>query len=188
VGLTYGLIARIDPDGNVTETFAGNRQHAQGQIAPYIYMRKVELPCVTVTIRRRCIDEVGLFDETMRATEDRDLWLRIAQKYEVGFIPRVIAYYRSSPGSATTDPTRMLNSQLHYIRKNYGSPGCGPRQRQAALARVYKQQAETLKNLNRPRQAWLSSLRALVLYPFDMDNLRTAASLLLNWARGPRRT
>ncbi len=189
LGLTYGLISWIDAEGHITGTYAGNSpKHAEGLIAPHIYTRMVELPCVTVTLRRKCLDDVGLFDETMHATEDRDLWLRIAQRYEIGFIPKVIALYRVSPGSATTDPTRMLNSQLHYIRKHYGSPGCGLRARQAALARVYKQRAEALKLCNRSREALLSSLRSVLLYPLHMGNFRTAGSLLLNWVRSPRRT
>ncbi|HEX3969663.1 MAG TPA: glycosyltransferase family A protein [Edaphobacter sp.] len=182
-GLAYGLVTHIDQEGRLGGTFEGNRRNAEGHIAPYIYMRKVELPCPTVTFRRRCIDEVGIFDETMRATEDRDLWLRIALRYEVEFVPKVLAYYRVSPNSMSTDSQRMLKAQLHFIRKHYGSEGCGMRSRQIAWARVYKQQAETLKRRNRPWDALVSSLRAVALYPLDMDNPRTAGSLFLNWIR-----
>jgi glycosyltransferase involved in cell wall biosynthesis len=183
VGLAYGLVTHIDQEGRLGGTFAGNRRNAEGRIAPYIYMRKVELPCPTVTFRRQCIDEVGSFDEAMRATEDRDLWLRIALRYEVAFVPKVLAYYRQSPNSMSADSQRMLNAQLHFIRKHYGSAGCGLRSRQIAWARVYKQQAETLKRRNRPWDAMISSLQAVALYPLDMDNPRTAVSLLLNWIR-----
>jgi hypothetical protein len=124
----------------------------------------------------------------MRATEDRDLWLRIALRYEVAFVPKVLAYYRMSPNSASADPRQMLKGQLQFIRKHYGSEGCGLRSRQIAWARVYKQQAEGLKSQNRPWGALMSSLRAVALYPLDMDNLRTAASLLLNWIRSLARS
>lgn len=182
-GIAYGLVTHIDQEGRLGGTFEGNRRNAEGHIAPYIYMRKVELPCPTVTFRRRCVDEVGMFDETMRATEDRDLWLRIALRYEVAFIPKVVAYYRVSPHSMSADSQRMLKAQMHFIRKHYGSEGCGVRSRQIAWARVYKQQAETLKRRNRPWDALISSLRAVALYPLDMDNPRTAGSLLFNWIR-----
>jgi glycosyltransferase involved in cell wall biosynthesis len=182
-GLAYGLITRIDPEGRLGGTFKGNLRFAEGRVASHIYMRKIELPCPTITFRRRCIDEVGMFDEAMRATEDRDLWLRIALRYEVAFVPKVIAYYRMSPNSMSTDPQRMLQAQLQFIRKHYGSEGCGLRARQIAWARVYKQQAEDLKRRNRPWDALMSSLRAVALYPLDMDNPRTTGSLLLNWIR-----
>jgi glycosyltransferase involved in cell wall biosynthesis len=181
VGLAYGLVTGIDPEGRLMQTFEGNRRKAKGNIARQIYMRKVELPCPTMTFRRQCIDEVGVFDETMRATEDRDLWLRIALRYEVAFIPKVIAYYRLSPNSMSTDPQRMLQAQLQFINKNYGSKGCGLLSRQIAWARAYKQRAEAFHRQNQPWAALTSSLRALLIYPLDMDNFRTTGSLLINW-------
>ncbi len=181
VGLVYGLITDIDQENRPGITWGGNLSDADGHIAPQIYMRKVELPCPTITFRRKCVDEVGFFDETMRATEDRDLWLRIALRYEVGFVPKVLAYYRLSPNSMSADPQRMLQAQLKFIRKHYGSEGCGLRPRQIALARSYKQRAEALKVQSQPWAALMSALQAVALYPFDMDNPRTAGSLLFNW-------
>jgi glycosyltransferase involved in cell wall biosynthesis len=183
VGLSYGLIERIGPDGAVFDTFAGNPKYAEGMIAPYIFMRQVELPCPTMTFRRQCVDEVGLFDETMRATEDRDLWLRIALRYEVAAIPRVIAQYRTSPSSMSTDPSRMLRAQLQFIRKHYGAPGCGWVTMRRATSRVYKQQAEALERRKEFRPALLSALRALGKFPFDTGNARTVVSLLLQTLR-----
>lgn len=39
-----------------------------------------------VMLRKSLLDEVGLFDETLPACEDYDLWLRITWKYPVGLI------------------------------------------------------------------------------------------------------
>jgi glycosyltransferase involved in cell wall biosynthesis len=180
-GLSYGLIRGMDSDGRPGRTWAGNLAHAEGRIAPYIYTRSVELPSPTITVRKKCIDEVGVFDESLRVTEDRDLWFRIAQRHEVAFVPKILAFYRSSPSSLTTDPRRMLAAQIKFIRKHYGEQGCGLCSRQAALARCYKQQADNLKLRGRASAALLSSLRALILYPINMDNFRTAGSLFLDW-------
>jgi glycosyltransferase involved in cell wall biosynthesis len=181
-GLAYGLIRTIDPEGQpYGSIWAGNSIGREGKIATHIYTRKIELPCPSITFRRGCIDDVGVFDETMRATEDRDLWLRIALRYEVAFVPKLLAYYRLSPNSMSADPQRMLQAQLQFIRKHYGAEGCGPRSRQIALARAYKQRAEVLKNRGRSWDALSSALKAVAIYPLDMDNLRTASSLLLKW-------
>ncbi len=182
-GLAYGLVTLIDPGGQIERTWAGNLRHSEGRIASHIYMRKIELPCPTITFRRRCVDEVGCFDETMRSTEDRDLWLRIALRHEVAFVPKVLAYYRRSPGSMSTNAQRMFEAQLQFIRKHYGAKGCGLSARQISLARAYKQRAEALKEQNRPGAALRSALRAVATCPVDFDNSRTAASLLLNWTR-----
>jgi glycosyltransferase involved in cell wall biosynthesis len=182
-GLSYGLIRSIDPEGRLGSPWAGNRRHAEGRIAPYIYMRSVELPSPSITLRRKCIDKVGAFDESLRVTEDRDLWLRIALQYEVAFVPRILALYRVSPSSLSTDPNRMVQAQLKFIRKHYGADGCGLRLRQAAMASCYKQQADNFKMRGQASAALWSSLRAVTLYPLTMDNFRTAFSLLLNWIR-----
>jgi glycosyltransferase involved in cell wall biosynthesis len=47
-----------------------------------------------VMMHRKLFDEVGLFDESLPACEDYDLWLRIAAKYPIGLIetPYIIKY------------------------------------------------------------------------------------------------
>jgi glycosyltransferase involved in cell wall biosynthesis len=186
VGLSYGLITWIDENGRQLHTFAGNPRNAEGNIARSIYVRKVDLPCPTITFRRKCIDEVGLFDETMRSTEDRDMWLRIAFRYQVAFIPQVIAYYRTSANSMSGNLDRMFNAQRQFIRKHYGAPGCGFIARQMALAHAYKQRSESLLNRHNYSAAFLSSLQACAIWPLSTDNLRTAASVALRLSSGPR--
>jgi glycosyltransferase involved in cell wall biosynthesis len=181
VGLSYGCNARIGPDGAVIDTFDRRQKHGEGWIAPYIYMRLIDLPCPTTTFRRRCIEEVGLFDESMRATEDRDLWLRIALRYEVAFIHKVIAHYRMSPGSMTNDIERMLQAQRQFIEKHYGAPGCGWLARRIALGRCYKQHAEALAHRRQLRAALFNSMRAVALYPLSVGNFRTSGSLFIRW-------
>ena len=146
-------------------------------------MRAVELPCPTITIRRTCLDEVGLFDETMRSTEDRVLWLRIALRHEVAFVPKVLAYYRTSPGSMSSNSQRMLEAQLRFIRKHYGAEGCGLLPRQISWARAYKQRAEALSAQGHARAAVMSAMQAVMTFPLDLDNIRTATSLLISWLR-----
>jgi hypothetical protein len=118
----------------------------------------------------------------MRATEDRDLCLRIALRYEVAFVPRVIACYRVSPSSMTTDPHRMFQAQMQFIEKNYGAPGCGWMARRVALSQCYRQRADALSARRQPWVALVSSLRALVFDPFDHATARTAGTMLLRCA------
>lgn len=179
VGLSYSFVSLIDENGQIFKTFDVPQKHAEGRIARYIYTREVQLPSPAITVRRSCVEEVGGFDESLRVTEDRDLWLRIAFRYEVAFVPKVLAYYRSSSGSATTDPNRMLMSQLQFIEKHHGAPGCGFSARQIALSGIYRQRAEAFGLRREYRHALGSAAHAVVSYPFDLRNLRTACSLLL---------
>ena len=180
VGVSHSSVAIVDEAGEVLETIDTPQKHGEGMIAPYIYMRKVHLRCPTVTFRRRCIEMVGLFDETLRATEDRDLWFRIALHFEVGFIDKVLAHYRVSTASMSTDPHRMLQAQLRFIEKHYGSPGCGTLARRIALSQSYRHHAEALDIRGEHGNALKSASRSLGFYPLDLTNFRSAAAILLH--------
>lgn len=182
-GLSYGLIARMDEEGGVLETFSGNPTFAEGGIAPYIYMRKVELPCPTITLRREVLAKVGLFDETMLATEDRDMWLRVAQCYDVAFVPKVISYYRMSANSMSADMDRMMRAQFRFIDKHFGTPGCGRIARRIGRARVWKQRGELFRERGQDGKAFFAGLRAALMWPLGTDNLRTFASLAVQRVR-----
>jgi glycosyltransferase involved in cell wall biosynthesis len=186
VGLSYSYVTLIDENGETLKICDEPQRNGEGWIAPYIYMRRVHLPCPTVTYRRKCIDEVGMFDETLRAAEDRDLALRIALRYEVALSPKILAQYRVTAGSMSTDSERMLNAQLQFIEKHFGAPGCGVEERRVAQSRCYRHYAESLQSRGRMAAALRSSARSLKLSPLDLGNVRTAASLLLNFFRGGR--
>lgn len=56
-----------------------------------IFLESLELCLISpsaVMLRRRLLDEIGLFDEKLLAAEDYDLWLRILARYPAGLIDR----------------------------------------------------------------------------------------------------
>jgi glycosyltransferase involved in cell wall biosynthesis len=52
----------------------------------------------TVLIRKKCLDEVGLFNETISYMEDRDMWIRLSIKWDFEYInePLTKAYFHSN--------------------------------------------------------------------------------------------
>ena len=153
------------------------------EVARRLYTRAVHFPCPTVTFRRECVEAVGLFDETMRATEDRDLWLRIAQRFGVVFGPKVLALYRVSAGSMSTDLPRMLTSQRQFIEKHAGELGCGWAARRVALAGALEQQAIGYAARGDRRRAREFAAEAVRSAPWLPGTWRIAASALAAGAR-----
>jgi glycosyltransferase involved in cell wall biosynthesis len=49
---------------------------------------------ITVMLHRSVLDEVGMFDETLKVGEDYDLWLRIVRNHPVIYLDRVFSEYR----------------------------------------------------------------------------------------------
>jgi hypothetical protein len=56
---------------------------------------------ITVVVRRECFDRAGLFDESLSASEDWDMWLRTAVYYRFHFVDRVLSLVRGHEGSTT---------------------------------------------------------------------------------------
>jgi hypothetical protein len=80
------------------------------------------LPAHSVLLRRACLDAVGGFDESMRASEDWDMWLRLSARFAVIGIPAVLALYRTHGANMSTDPERMFRSETAVVRKHFGPP------------------------------------------------------------------
>ncbi|MFC1933566.1 glycosyltransferase [Chloroflexota bacterium] len=71
-----------------------------------------------VLIRRSCFEKVGLFDESLVHGEDRDMWLRIARCFEIGYIDVPLARYRLHQKNAHLDTERMLKGMI-AVREKY---------------------------------------------------------------------
>lgn len=53
----------------------------------------------TVVVRRRCLEQVGLFNESLVVSEDFNLWLRIASRWRIAFVPEALGVTHRRPGS-----------------------------------------------------------------------------------------
>lgn len=93
-----------------------------------------------VLIRRSCFTVVGLFDETLRASEDWDMWLRVAQVYGFAGIDQPLLNYRVHSHNMSADPVYMLHYQTMVVCKHFGplvgDPVHWPLPRQRAWAAV----------------------------------------------------
>lgn len=58
-----------------------------------LMMRQNFVASGSTTIRRDVFNDVGFFDESLWISEDYDMWLRIAEKYSIKYIHRVLYYY-----------------------------------------------------------------------------------------------
>lgn len=104
VALCYGDARMVDQDGNdLGETFLERRlagiRPPQGNIFSDIISTNFMLPLSTM-IRRSAIESVGNFDESM-LTEDHDMWMRIASKFQACYLDAHDCAYRQLKHSLT---------------------------------------------------------------------------------------
>lgn len=75
----------------------------------------------SILVRIHCYNACGPFDETLRACEDWDMWLRFTKKFKIIHSPQVLTRHRILRGSMSTDPLRMLTNRLAVLSKHVGS-------------------------------------------------------------------
>lgn len=171
VGLVHSRLARIDSNGATVDYLTFPARYQAGRIAVDLYTRRANILSPTVLLRMRCLDDVGLFDETMHASEDRDLWFRIAERHEVAYIDEILAHYRVNSGGATSDPDRMLKGQLFFIHKHYKRSVCSWVVLHQALAQIYREQGDFFFSGHQVMKSITYYFRSVVYNPFHPLNV-----------------
>lgn len=90
------LMAQLGAEGDNLERWGG----CSGWIYPQLLLEC----CVwtsTVLAQRALLDEIGVFDTTLRIGEDLDLWLRASRVTAIVRVSRPLALYRMHPNSIT---------------------------------------------------------------------------------------
>jgi glycosyltransferase involved in cell wall biosynthesis len=191
-GLVHGKVARINEAGEFIEyPPSPPRKYLEGRIAGAIYTRRAHLLCPTILFRRACVDAVGVFDEPMRATEDRDLCFRIAERYDVRYINEVVSNYRISANSASRDPERVWKWQTYFIEKHRLRGSCSRMAARHAVANLHREAGDVLFGKGEVRESLRRYFKAAVCYPLSLVNiymlLRAAGEPVLAWLRAPAR-
>ena len=75
----------------------------------------------TVMVKRECLDAVGPFDESFTLSDEYDLFLRVAEKFQCGFIDKALTRYRIHDGNASKDNFRFDMENLKVFKKIYGN-------------------------------------------------------------------
>ena len=118
-----------------------------------------------VMVRRSVFDRVGLFDESLRHSEDHDMWLRIVEAFPAAYVPFGGFMYRQHAKQATKNLAlwhqgeRVLGSAV----ARYPYSRTAVRKRRAVLA--YRM-ALAAQQAHRPAVATMLFAKAGVLDPF----------------------
>jgi glycosyltransferase involved in cell wall biosynthesis len=93
----------------------------------------------SVMISRALLDQVGVFDEDLRAAEDYDLWLRVTAFHPVDFVPEplVVKHGDGADQLSRTIPA-IDRFRIAAIRKILANPTLRPGYRDAAVHELVK--------------------------------------------------
>jgi glycosyltransferase involved in cell wall biosynthesis len=88
VAMVYGDNQGIDKAGRVLYTYTC----FQMTLEDLLCFKIIGQP--TVFLRRKVLDTVGWLDESLHYLLDHDYWIRVAARYEIMYIPYVMAHHR----------------------------------------------------------------------------------------------
>jgi glycosyltransferase involved in cell wall biosynthesis len=126
--MVYAWFSILDGSGRER---LGRRFHRTGDIARSLLAHCMQGPLATPTVmvRRTALLQAGGFDETMRLSEDTDLWCRVARLGRVGLVPRVLVQVRRHEGNLSRGPgrARFLAASLRILDKAFAADPTLPR-------------------------------------------------------------
>ncbi|MBF0546927.1 MAG: glycosyltransferase [Candidatus Riflebacteria bacterium] len=87
----------------------------QGWISKELFLENFIASC-TPLVRREVFEECGVFNESalLRCREDWEMWLRIASRFQIGYMPETLAKYRFHSENSTR------SEDLKLVFKSYG--------------------------------------------------------------------
>lgn len=201
-GVAFGDYERIDSDGRLFEhsTLSAYPVFSQLRTTPaadgwrMIRQRDFALGLLHenfigtsgVVLRKRVLDQVGGFDESLTYSEDRDLWFRLAHVCDALYLPRVGHSYRVAPGSLSFRPgAQQARSRLVVLRRERLRWDSREARRQIdrLLAENHAAIAYEHRRGGRRLQAFAGFLRAMSTSP-ELRWLRAAAGSLTSSLRG----
>ena len=101
IGLTFSYSAYLDENGAPTGQLLIS--HCMQPTARQLALRNHIGNGSTPIIRRECFEKVGMFEESLKALEDQEMWVRIAAEgsWKVQLIPEALTGYRVRSTSLT---------------------------------------------------------------------------------------
>ena len=125
VGLVLSDHEEFDSTGVVLESFIAAKKFRSELTLPGLVEKPFSklvaenfISTPTVIIRRECFEKAGLFDETLRSVEDRDLWLRIAANYDIACLPMVVCRRRLHGSNISFEQELSMTSRIKTLEKN----------------------------------------------------------------------
>jgi len=184
LSITATSYIRCDADLLPIETTALNIPSKEKGIIPFrMLLEKNQLLTSSIMTKKNILDRCGFFDEEIQFGEDWDLWVRIAQLGEIGYIHTPLCKYRVH-GAGLTGKLDDKNMQdwLKVIKKNrlrsnswydrhvtYRKSYSWYLHNYAYLERVRGQKAEGKKK----------ALKSMITWPFTTRVLRIVKGLFI---------
>lgn len=118
VAMVYTWFRVVDE----TTTLFVRKPSVKGKLYPRLIAENMIGTTSTVMCKREALLEVGLFDPRLPSSQDRDLYIRIAEKYDIDYVPEALVSFLRHDQERITKNTQKRIEALEYLARKYQRP------------------------------------------------------------------
>lgn len=185
IGLVYGSYYVIDTEGKIIALRRAS-ELPRNALPRLIMGNLVSGSATTSIIRRECVDRVGLFKEDLISCEDWDMWLRIAEVYNFGYVKEPVAMIRLHDRNMTNRAETMEMAALIVLERFFSRSNSLKLTKLMywrAKSAVYLQSSVFHRRNFKYHLAIKSLARSIYHYPFWLDPYILSFRLFYQLAR-----
>lgn len=181
IDIFYSDRTTIDENGK--EISQKNMRRHSGFIASKL-LKDNFISMTTVMVRKKCFDELGVFDTNERWAEDYELWLRFASKYCFFYQPIYLAAYRVMENQLSSNKLVRLRANeniiLNFLEKY--PHVISAKEKKIGLANFYIRKSRFLAETD-TLASYKSIFTAIVYRPFTINTWRAFFRISLDSAK-----
>ncbi len=165
--VAYSWTDYIDENGDFL--FSGTHNTFNGDVYEKLLVNNFLENGSNPLIYRKALIELAGFDESLKAAQDWDMWLRLAAKYNFVGVPSVDILYRVSANSLSTNLVRQEQACLQVLEHAYKArPSISKNIWYLSLANLYKYL--TCKALQQPYNRRKGVTSAIFLWKYFFND------------------
>lgn len=182
VGVVYTRSGQMDAQGVRLPIDQSDAPGCPSGVVTRELFRINFVPFGTAIVRRRCLYDVGMFDEQYRMGIDWELWLRISLEYTFEFVDNETYVYRVWPGQMSSNWRGRYEHAFRIMRDfiDRHPSAIGPRTAREAWSHSYMQRARLRSAISGEHSRALGDVaRALRLQPSSRLAWKTLPAVVL---------
>ncbi|HED36471.1 MAG TPA: glycosyltransferase [Gammaproteobacteria bacterium] len=136
----------------------------------------------SVVIKKKTFDEYGGFDTNLRALQDWDLWLRVAEKHQVCYFDEPLVYYRVHSSSVSRNVRKTWPYHFYLINRIFSQKGIANNLQELkyeALSRSSKICSQIAEQEGDYLFSCSCAIRSLIYQPLDISNYSRLIKIMI---------
>jgi glycosyltransferase involved in cell wall biosynthesis len=117
LGLAYTAATIIDGQGRTLQVNPCSPE-ARGRIHSLLVTRNIMVGSSAMA-RAAALADAGYYDESLTSAENWDLWIRIARRWEVDYVPEPLTYYRVHGGNRSSAVALRRQNIFKILAKHH---------------------------------------------------------------------